>query len=1115
MPQPSEREIEVFNAALELPPAERIAYLDRHCAGDASLRRRVEELLQAGDEAGTFLGSPAANPPGSGGTPPLAPPPSQKPGDRIGRYKLLQQIGEGGCGVVYMAEQEEPVHRRVALKIIKLGMDTKSVIARFEAERQALALMDHPNIARVLDAGATNTGRPYFVMELVRGVKITDYCDENKVSTEERLRLFIQVCRAIQHAHQKGVIHRDIKPSNILVTVNDGVAVPMVIDFGIAKAAQGRLTDKTLFTAFEQFIGTPAYMSPEQAVMTSLDVDTRSDIYSLGVLLYELLTGRTPFDAAEMLRAGLDAMRRTILEREPVRPSTRLSTLTDDDLTRVARHQQIEAPRLIHLVRGDLDWVVMKCLEKDRSRRYETANGLAADIQRHLDNEPVTASPPGNLYRFQKLVRRNKFVFAAAGAVAVALLAGLTGVFWQWRRAEHHAAAESRLRVLTEEQSVKTRLNLYAADVNLASQAIQRGDFGLGRRTLAALWPRAGEPDLRGFEWRYLWNLCKGNQLATLTGHKWIVTCTAFSPDGTLLATGSQDGTVKIWDVARRELLTTLPGSADGSVWSVAFSPDGALLMTAGAEGKVKFWNTATKLAVTNFPGKLAALSKTGSILAAADSSPFVWEPAGKVTLWNYRTGEMLKQLDKPGRALALSPDGRRLAVAGLATGVDIYDVATGQPLRTLPTDNSVWSLSFSPDGNRLITAGWSSEPLIWNLAASQPPDKLTGHYLAVWSGHFSPDGSNIVTTGTDQTVRLWDAATLRLKNILRGHDNEVWCAASSPDGKLLATGGKDQKVMLWSALPPAVRDTLPNDRDNRPIFSPDGTLVLTGVNAAPERQFKIWQMDSQSSVAELRQDVEAVGFSAEGNRVITWDTNAPGLLSWSPKDNTTTHVSLAGTGPQMGLFNHFGFDLSRETFFAFDGGGLVRFWESRTGKLLGSVQGPLPPIRSVVLGPGGEYLAVSLERENTVRLYQRSTGREMQLTGHHDFVSGLAFTPDGTTLASGSMDGTIRLWETSTGKLLTVLPGHMEEVTDLAFSPDGRTLASLARGESVKLWHLSTQRELLSLDLPGAFRYLQFSPDGRYLAVTMSGDSVRFFGAPTLDELDGPDSAQPSVPSR
>ena len=340
MSQPSEREIEVFNVALELPVSERAAYLDQACAGDAVLRQRIEELLQASEESCACLEEPAAVSPGSGATFRPALIPTQKPGDRIGHYKLLQQIGEGGCGVVYMAEQEEPVRRRVALKVIKLGMDTKSVIARFEAERQALALMDHPNIAKVLDAGATDTGRPYFVMELVRGIKITDYCDQNNLSTRERLDLFIQVCQAIQHAHQKGIIHRDIKPSNILVTMHDGVPVPKVIDFGIAKATQGKLTDKTLFTAFEQFIGTPAYMSPEQAEMSGLDIDTRSDIYSLGVLLYELLTGQTPFDAQKLLQAGLDEMRRTIREQEPPRPSTRLSTMLGADLTVIAKQPE-------------------------------------------------------------------------------------------------------------------------------------------------------------------------------------------------------------------------------------------------------------------------------------------------------------------------------------------------------------------------------------------------------------------------------------------------------------------------------------------------------------------------------------------------------------------------------------------------------------------------------------------------------------------------------------------------------------------------------------------------------------------------------------------------------
>ncbi len=420
-----EREAAIFSEARRLSPPLRAEHLSRACAGDASLRKRVEELLRHFEAAEGFMDEPAilaARP----GPQPADSAASEKPGGRIGRYKLLQQIGEGGCGVVYMAEQEEPVRRLVALKVIKLGMDTKQVIARFEAERQALAMMDHPNIAKVLDAGATESGRPYFVMELVRGIRITAYCDEKRFSTEDRLLLFIQVCHAIQHAHQKGIIHRDIKPSNVLVTSRDEISVPKVIDFGIAKATTDqRLTDKTLFTAFEQFMGTPAYMSPEQAAMNEMGIDTRSDIYSLGILLYELLTGATPFDTAELMAGGLDALRQTIRLREPVRPSTRLSTMVSAQLTSLAGQRQTDAPRLIHLIRGDLDWIVMKALEKDRARRYETANGLALDVQRFLDNEPVLARPPSNFYLLQKLVNRNKLAFAAAAAVVAALMAGL------------------------------------------------------------------------------------------------------------------------------------------------------------------------------------------------------------------------------------------------------------------------------------------------------------------------------------------------------------------------------------------------------------------------------------------------------------------------------------------------------------------------------------------------------------------------------------------------------------------------------------------------------------------------------------------------------------------
>jgi eukaryotic-like serine/threonine-protein kinase len=427
---------DLFLAAAELPSAERASYLAANTGGDAEVRAAVERLLAAHEQPAEVLLRPAPGMP----TADYAPI-TERVGTLIGHYKLMEQIGEGGFGLVFVAEQMEPVKRKVALKIIKPGMDSKSVIARFEAERQALALMDHPNIARVLDAGATESGRPYFVMELVRGIPITEYCDQNQLTPNERLELFISVCHAIQHAHQKGIIHRDVKPSNVLVTSHDGKPVAKVIDFGVAKAIHQHLTERTIYTNFAQMIGTPLYMSPEQAEMSGLDIDTRSDIYSLGVLLYELLTGSTPLEKKRFREAAYDEMRRLIREEVPPRPSERLSTC--DTLPSLAANRKTEPAKLSRMLRGELDWVVMKALEKDRTRRYETANGLARDIQRYLADEVVEARPPSTGYRLRKFARKNRAALTTAAAIALLLVAGVAVSAWQAVRATRAEQAEA------------------------------------------------------------------------------------------------------------------------------------------------------------------------------------------------------------------------------------------------------------------------------------------------------------------------------------------------------------------------------------------------------------------------------------------------------------------------------------------------------------------------------------------------------------------------------------------------------------------------------------------------------------------------------------------------
>jgi tetratricopeptide (TPR) repeat protein len=480
-----ERVETLFNQALKFAPAERAAFLAGACGDDDQLRRQLEEMLRAEAEAAADR-LEASQEDLTLRVEELCLE-QERAGSQLGRYKLLERLGEGGFGEVWLAEQKEPVRRKVALKIIKLGMDTKQVIARFEAERQALAMMEHPSIAKVLDAGATAQGRPYFVMELVRGIPITTYCDENKMANRERLGLFISVCQAVQHAHQKGIIHRDIKPSNILVTLQDGAPVPKVIDFGIAKATRGELTDKTIHTHLQQFIGTPAYMSPEQAELSGLDIDTRSDIYSLGVLLYELLTGKTPFEGKELLKSGLDEMRRTLREKEPARPSAKLAALPGEERTTTAQRRSADPAKLLQQLQGDLDWIVMKCLEKDRSRRYETASGLAADLKRYLANEPVLARAPSAVYKFQKAVKRNKLAFGAAGAVALALIAGAAAFAW---KAKVATANERKARASQAEATRQANLALdtiYSVVTTAEDKLGQRPDTAPLRKELLEL----------------------------------------------------------------------------------------------------------------------------------------------------------------------------------------------------------------------------------------------------------------------------------------------------------------------------------------------------------------------------------------------------------------------------------------------------------------------------------------------------------------------------------------------------------------------------------------------------------------------------------------------------
>ncbi|MSU62481.1 MAG: hypothetical protein EXS31_08800 [Pedosphaera sp.] len=906
--QPNEETI-LEKALSFASPDARQAYLQGACGDDQQLHAQVQSLIDAHEAAGGFLPDKAAEdaPTQAAGVA------FEKAGDRIGRYKLLQQIGEGGCGVVYMAEQTEPVKRRVALKVIKLGMDTKSVIARFEAERQALALMDHPNIAKVLDGGATDAGRPYFVMELIRGTKITEYCDETKLSTRQRLDLFIQVCQAIQHAHQKGIIHRDIKPSNILVTVNDGVPVPKVIDFGIAKATnQQQLTDKTVFTAFEQFIGTPAYMSPEQAVLTSVDIDTRSDIYSLGVLLYEMLTGKTPLDAKELLSLGLDETRRAIREKEPVRPSTRLRTMQEGDLTSTAKHRQIEAPKLVQQLSGDVDWIVMKCLEKDRAWRYETANSLASDLQRHLNNEAVLARPPSAAYRFQKLVRRNKLAFAAITSVAAVLVLGVVVSTWQairatraereqnrqreaaveasaseaaqrriaveqQRKAETAQASEAEQRSKADAEKITAERHRYVVSMNLAQQAWEQNNFDRLRQLLE----ETRESSDRGFEW-YYWQRQTHLDLKTLRGHLATVTSVAFSPNGQRIVTGSYDQTAKVWDAASGREMLTLQGHS-GGIRSVAFSPDGQRIVTGSHDHTAKVWDAANGRELRTLKGHGAqiysvAFSPDGQriVTGSGDNTAKLWEAASGRELLTFSGHTALIW------SVAFSPDGQRIVTGSYDQTAKVWEVASGLQLLTLKGHGGgILTVAFSPDSQRILTgSGIGDETArVWDAASGRELLTLKRHTAQIRSAAYSPDGQRIVTGSLDQTAKVWEAASGRELLTLKGHGNAIYSVAFSPDGQRIVTGSKDQTAKVWEAS--IGRDLLTLKGHSAAVysvaFSPDSQRIVTG---SWDHTARVWEAASGRELLALQGHdlgILSVAFSSDGQRIVTgsWDQTA------------------------------------------------------------------------------------------------------------------------------------------------------------------------------------------------------------------------------------------------
>jgi WD40 repeat protein/serine/threonine protein kinase len=1058
------------DAVTRTDPAERAALLDQACGEDRELRAEVERLLAAHERAGDFLEAPIQPKPmlgdrsGEAGMPRDADLAIERVGSMVGRYKLLEEIGEGGFGVVYMAEQVEPVQRKVALKIIKAGMDTRQVIARFEAERQALALMDHPNIAKVFDGGATQTGRPYFVMELVRGIPITEFCDQRNLSTGARLKLFIQVCHAVQHAHQKGIIHRDLKPSNILVTLIDGEPLPKVIDFGVAKAMGQRLTDQTLFTGFLQMVGTPVYMSPEQADLSGLDVDTRADIYALGVLLYELLAGVTPFDGETLRKAALDEIRRMIREAEPPKPSTRLRTL-GDRLTNIAKHRHSEPAALHKLVRGDLDWIVMKCLEKDRRRRYETASDLAGDIERHLKDQPVLAGPPGTAYRARKFIRRHRLGIACAAAVASALATGLSAASWMFLE-------ESRAR-----QRVAGRA--YITDLGTAMRAAAiRKEMG-GVVKLLAAWEHH-RPDLRGWEWYYLNGLCHA-EILTIQAERSELCSVAWSPDGTLLATGGAEGTVKIWDALSGRQTACLRGHT-GDVRAVAWSPDGRRLASASRDKTVQICAVANTREVSTLLGHsgdvaCVAWSPNGERLASGsrDGTIRIWDPLSganaqtilaqmsllslswgsdgtrlaasgfgeKVKVWDLPSDKELWGDEVPlaeGNPLfcAWSPDGKQLATGGNGRAVKIRDATTGTHIKNLGGQGPFSSIAWAPRGEWLAAASHGSGIVtVWDTMTGGEVQSFVGHVGGVRCACWRPDGARIASAGLDGTVKVWDTTSRESSVTLLKQSHSVTCLAWRPDGSRLAfSSGSSVWILDFTQAPDRI------EVPGRSIaWNCSGTRLACGDK---DGVLRVWDPANHTEIWHVQ-------VSTNDLRCVAWSPDSKRLAT-AARNGTTGMLAIwdAATGKRISAFPLRGPGYHRGLAWCPDGSCVaagtqkdVQILEAVSGRERGLLKGHADVVGSVAWSPDSKRLA-SAASDASVKIWDASSGRETQtLLGHAGPVREVAWHPDGTRLVSAGQDKTVIIWEPAGGLAIGSLGGHEHPVTSVAWSPDGTRLAS------------------------------------------------------------------------
>ena len=1091
----------VFLEAVERHGPDQLGpFLDRACGGDRELRDRVEVLLRAHDQANSLLDVSASLP-----APITDQASAAAPSAVIGPYKLVESIGEGGMGTVWVARQTQPVKRLVALKLIRAGMDSKQVLARFDAERQALALMDHPNIARVFDAGATADGRPYFVMELVKGVPITAYCDDHHLSPIDRLGLFMQVCSAVQHAHQKGIIHRDIKPSNVLVAPYDGVPVVKVIDFGVAKAVGQTLTEKTLVTNFGAVVGTPEYMSPEQAEMNNHDIDTRSDIYSVGVLLYELSTGTTPLTHLRVKETALLEVLRVIREEEPPRPSTRLAE-SKETLPAVSEKRRTEPAKLTRLVRGELDWIVMKALEKDRNRRYETADSLSRDIRRYLADDPVQACPPSTWYRLSKLGRRHSVALTTTALISAVLVLGTLVSLWQAVRArEAEGLAEMRERSEMKQREA-TRHQLFEAFLAQAKairhtrQAGQRleswkavSEAGTLAREL-----ELGEDRIRALRDEAIASLALTDvQLID----EWELTPTigelrVYDSHLQFYACLDAEGAIAIRRVIHDELVSALRGSAP-----------------ADAESRLP---------------RMMQFSPDGRLLAVRSTS------LRRVRIWDWQRNQSLfdESVPAPIQTMAFSPDGQRLALGQNDGTLLVIDTATGHPvtgplqLGSMPTH-----ICYSPDGTRLAVSSSLSEHVQIRDQRGEETRRIRapgGATTTAWH----PNGVLLAVGCNDRTVHLWDHDSSQVAAVLRGHQAPPEMIGFAAGGDFILSWSWDGNVRLWDTW---AGDDLVRFAGRALQFSSDGRRILSSNGG----KFALWEVVSSRELRTLPCQRKLIGESikyggvSRDNRFLAIGTTT-GMRLWdlaAGKELTvpffpTYDVRFLPNKEELitaGSFGLYRWPMQCE-------GGQLRIGPGRrlpmpgslglisvdqTGRMVTAIdrrglggwaldlEGSTPAralphgnATIVATGHDGRWGATATHHGLGVKLWDLRTGEELL---RHPLIPGdsgttAEFSPDGRWLATGTPDE-FRIWKTGSWEL--VRPIRRDQALyniGTAFSSDSRVLALTLSLSSIQLRDPSGEQVWAQLDSPllGPISFMTFSPDGSQLIIVDWTHNVR-----------------------